>query len=131
MVKIKNGDIPNALASLNALSREKLPVKGALKVRKLNRTLTTAWSLVDEVRKKLLDEHAAKDEAGNNLAGDPAPDGQATTKLADDKKQAFYAAWQELLGEEVEINDTLKPDDLGNREIEPALLIQLGDLLEE
>lgn len=128
-IKVKNGEIPSMIGALDQLSMEKLPVKGALKVRKAVRSLRSTWDIIDDVRKKLLDEHAEKDADGKNVPGEPLPNGQMTTKLDESKRAAFHAAWVELLEQESEVVDTLTAEDLGTREVSPALLIQLGDLL--
>lgn len=129
MVTVKNADVVEMLTVLGELAREKLPVKGALKVRKIHRTLSQAWTDVEDVRKQLFDEYAEKDANGDLIIEQGPSQGARTVKLKEGATEAFNAAWDELMAHEIEVADVLTAADMGTAEIRPHILIGLGDLL--
>lgn len=130
MVTITNGEVLNALVAAKGLMNEKLPPRGALKVRKIDRDLTTAWGDVEAVRQGLIDEYAERDDAGAVVNGEPI-DGQTTVKIAAEHREAFNAAWAELMGAEVPAPAVLSVEDFGSAEIAPAVLVALGNLVSD
>jgi len=131
MAKLQNSSLPTALAALRILAERKLPVRVALKVTKLTRELNIAWEDVDKVRRSLVDEYTEKDESGDPVTGQSA-DGQSVVKIVEDKLEEFGVAWTELLTGEVEFQTTISVSEFGDAfEVEPSILIDLGDLLVE
>ena len=109
------------------LATKELPIKSALKVRRLARAVAAHVTDANAERDKLIDKYGQKDEQGHLVQG-----AGNTIQLA--FPQEFQVAWNELLAESVEIDDALRlseadlSDDLS---IPANILIGLGDLLTE
>lgn len=130
-ITIKNSEVLGALMTLNEIAQIKLPATGALKVRKLLKSLQSNWEDVDGIRKTLIEEHAERDGDGEYVKGEAGPNGEETVKISDEKKDEFNAAWVAVLEETVEVGPVLSAADFGNAEIEPALLLGLGPVLSD
>lgn len=127
MAKLKNADVYTALLALNEIAKLTLPARGALRVRRLVRQLNELWEDVEAVRQMLLDRFAVRGTDGNPqhvLQG-----GQEVIQIQPEHEEAFQMAWREVLGQEVEVAQALEPEDFGSVELQPALLIALGDLV--
>ncbi len=70
-----------------------IPVKAAYRLMKLGRKLGPHVALIDEVRVKLIKEY-----------GTPGENGQIVVKPESKSWEKFAAAWNELLGEDVELD---------------------------
>lgn len=127
MIEMTNGEVMQAAQALEELGRERLPVPGALRVRKVTRAVQAHLADVEAVRMDLLKRHARTDEAGELV---PSEGGIATFE-SDEARERFTADWEELLAERVEFEYGVRVSDLGAIEVRPAVLVKLGPLLEE
>lgn len=126
MIEMTNGEVLQAAQALEELGRERLPVPGAPRVRKVTRAVQAHLADVEAVRMDLLKRHARTDEAGELVPGEG---GIAT--FEDGAKERFIADWKALLAERVEFEYGIRVSDLGNIEVRPSVLVGLGALLEE
>ena len=125
-MQITIGELYEASAALQVLATKEVPLSGALRVRRLARAVRDHVTDANAEREKLIDKYGQKDEDGQL-----AREGD-TIRLA--FPQEFQSAWGELLAENVEIEDklVLHVADLGDSiQIEPGVLLGLGDLLED
>ena len=126
-MEITYAELIGSIRALETLSKRRVPVAGALAVRRLMRQVQGHLADYHAVRKGLLDRHAEHDERGHIRQGDA---GQAL--FADEAaQQAFIAEQRALLAEKVMLDDWLTVDRLGTDPIEPEVLLALGSLLQE
>jgi hypothetical protein len=125
-VTLTNQQTLAASQALAALVKVKRPMMGALKMRALARLIGAQLEDYDAERRKLLEVHGEhnedsklKEENGEVLFADTAA------------KSAFAADFGELLLATWECGATLRPRDFGGLDVEPELLVALGDLLED
>ena len=122
---IKNADLGRAIEALRSLAAERLPVIGALRVRKLTRALTEHIEDVEGVRKGLLDRYGKKDEDGKLIIeGNQIP-------LIPETMLEFQAEFATLMAGEFTTEFPVRVSDLGKIDIAPQILIDLGGLLDE
>ena len=126
MIELSNMDVQRAAEALRELGQERLPVAGALKVRKLVKAVQAHLDDVEGVRKELLSRYACKDEHDQLVLDER---GNATFEA--DGLQQFQADYLELMEQTVEFEHGLTVADLGSIEVRPATLVALGALLEE
>lgn len=119
---VSNGELVTANRALNELAEERLPVAGALRVRRLLREVRAHLEDVDAVIAQIVDRHGVRGEDGE--IEQPSPG----MVLLSDEGQAEYAA---LLAQEAEIEHGLRVSDLGSIDVKAATLLALGSLLEE
>lgn len=126
-MQITIGELYEAHAALGQLAAKELPIKSALKVRRLARAVAEHVTDANAERDKLIDKYGQKDEQGHLVHGEGN-----TIQLAFPAE--FQAAWNELLSASVEIDDKLRlaESDLGDDgSIAANVLIGLGELLGE
>ena len=126
-MQITIGELYEAHAALGQLAAKELPMKSALKVRRLARAVVEHVTDANAERDKLIDKYGQKDEAGRLVHGEGN-----TIQLAFPAE--FQASWNELLSASVEIDDKLRlaESDLGDDgSIAANVLIGLGELLGE
>jgi len=122
---LKNAELGRAIEALRSLAAERLPVIGALRVRKLTRALTEHIEDVEGVRKGLLDRYGKKDEDGKLIIeGNQIP-------LIPETMLEFQAEFATLMAGEFTTEYPVRVSDLGKGDIAPQVLIDLGGLLEE
>lgn len=126
MPTLTNRDAIQAMQGLEALSRVRLPVAGALRVRKVTKALKAHLEDVEAVRMQLLEDFCKKDENGKLVIADNRYQFVSPKAEAD-----FETQYGQLMTETWEHGYSVRISDLGSGEIEPAVLIALGDLLEE
>lgn len=126
MIEMTNGELMGAAKALEELGRERLPVAGALRVRKVTRAVQAHLQDVEAVRVDLLKRHARTDEAGELVLGE----GDIAT-FEDGARERFAADWEALLAETWQTEYGVRVSDLGNIEVRPSVLVGLGTLLEE
>jgi hypothetical protein len=126
-MQITIGELYEAQAALNVLAGKELPVKSALRVRRLARAVNEHITDANAERDKLIDKY-----------GQHGDDGQLVCTEGNSIRLAypleFQAAHNELMATEIELDDrlVLRVADLGdNQTVEPRVLIGLGALLEE
>jgi len=122
---LKNAELGRAIEALRSLAAERLPVIGALRVRKLTRALTEHIEDVEGVRKGLLDRYGKKDEDGKLIIeGNQIP-------LIPETMLEFQAEFATLMAGEFTTEFPVRVSDLGKIDIAPQILIDLGGLLDE
>ena len=122
---LKNAELGRAIEALKALAAERLPVSGALRVRKLTRSLTEHIEDVEGVRKELLERYGRKGEDGKLIIeGNTVP-------LIPETALEFQGEFLVLMTGEWSTEYPLRVSDLGKGEIAPQVLIDLGGLLDE
>jgi len=129
-MKITNKMVIDSVSSLNTLNELKLPVKTAFRLAKITKKLNEILEAYNSVLQKLQQEYVEKDEEGKQVTFiDPAT--PSITRLSFKDREAFDAAYQELLGIETEIEITkISLDDLGNVEIKSSTLYDIDWLIE-
>lgn len=130
MAIMNNVEAQQALQALTELARVKLPVSGALRVRKIIKALQAHMEDVEAVRIDIIGRYAKRDEDGHIITENNQENGTVVFE-DDDAKAEFLGEYQKLMAETWETDLTIRVSDLGSGEIEPAVLIALGDLLEE
>jgi hypothetical protein len=122
---LKNAELGRAIEALRSLAAERLPVIGALRVRKLTRAIAEHIADVEGVRKGLLDRYGKKDEDGKLIIeGNQIP-------LIPETMLEFQAEFATLMAGEFTTEYPVRVSDLGKGEIAPQILIDLGGLLDE
>lgn len=125
---MRSDEVLVAHDALQALAQMRLPTATAMQVRRLVRIVGPTVEDVRAERLKLVQAHALLDELGA-----PQTDDQGKILFeSDDERQAYGAAHKELMALEVEVEALpLRASELGIKEIQAALLVALGDLLED
>lgn len=129
MPTITNAEVGPAVTAIEMLIQKPLPVKGALRIRKVRKALIEHWKDLEDVRQSLLRQHA---EIGD--------DGQVVTRrregaepeiawLTPEDEAEANAAYQELMAEPFELSHGIEVEHLGNVEITPLLAVELGGVL--
>ena len=127
MIEMTNGEVMQAAQALEELGRERLPVAGALRVRKVTRAVQAHLQDVEAVRVDLLKRNGETDAVGELLTGE---DGQVLFR--DDEAQADFAReYEALMAETWQTEYGVRVSDLGNIEVRPSVLVGLGALLED
>jgi len=122
---LKNAELGRAIEALRSLAAEKLPVIGALRVRKLTRALAEHITDVEGVRKELLDRFGQKDADGKLIVeGNQIP-------LIPETMLEFQVEFAALMAGEFTTEYPVRVSDLGKGDIAPQVLIDLGGLLDE
>jgi hypothetical protein len=118
-----------ALAGLKELSGVALPVRAALKVRRLLRELGSIAEDVEAERVRLLAQYARK-----GADGQPEADERNQARFSDDAaRESFERDYNELMASEhLVTGEALRAAELGDSVVvKPAVLVALGELLED
>jgi len=126
VIEMTNGEVMQAAKALEELGRERLPVPGALRVRKVTRAVQAHLADVEAVRMDLLKRHARTDEAGELVLGEG---GIAT--FEDGAQADFAREYEALMAETWQTEYGVRVSDLGSIEVRPSVLVGLGALLED
>lgn len=130
MPTIKNERVESVLVGLTQLSQRRLPVAGALRVRKVTRAVQEHWDDLQAIRMELIKQYCKKGEDGQ-----PVPtqsNGQVTFEFeSEEARQAFMTEWSELMQQEFTHPYGIEEAHLGNDDIEPNVLIGLDEFLVE
>jgi len=113
----------NALSACNELIVVKMPFGAAMALRKLVRELSGLAEDIEAERQKLLKQYAELDDDGKIVA----KDGNAIIEDQD----GFNQAYQELLATDVKVEHKIQAPLFDGTEVEPRLLLLLGDALED
>ena len=116
-------DVLNALSACNELIEVKMPFGAAMALRKLVRELSSLAEDVEAERQKLLKQYAELDDDGQIVV----KDGNAVIK----DQTGFEQAYQDLLTTEVQVEHKIQAPMFDNIEVEPRLLVLLGDTLDD
>lgn len=126
MPTLTNAEARIAMMALTQLAQERLPVAGALRLRKVTRALAEHLTDVEAERLLLLERHARHSEDGKLLI-----EGSQYQFASDADRQAFNEAFGELMALTWEHGWGIRVSDLGDIKVAPAVLLDLGPLLEE
>lgn len=126
--------IGNILPALRTLGAKQLPVRGAMRIRKIRKAFEEHWRDVEATRRELLKRHATLNEKGE-LITDKANNAifDSDGMVAIEKQAAFAVEYQELLADTFEYDWKIDPEVcLGSKiTIAANTLLGLGELLEE
>lgn len=126
---MKNLEMKVAVQALGALINVKMPARTGLKIRAILRSLNHLLDDVEAERQKLIDEFSMKGEDGNPVIEDLG-NGLGRYEFGDNLA-AFEAGFNELMNCEMAGKPAaLTIADLGDVVIEPLILMQLGELIE-
>lgn len=127
---MKNRELQDAVQALGKLVTIPMPVASGLKIRKFIRTLNQLSEDVEAERIKLINELSDKDSEGKPLVVEIG-NGLSEYGFTQNRGE-FDTRFRELMDCEVgELPPPLKASQLGDVKIEPLILFQLGDLIEE
>lgn len=131
MPTIANAEALTVLDGLNDLAQLKLPVAGALRIRKVTRALQEHWRDVLEVRAQLARECCVLGDDGEPVQ-EKQEDGSVVSPFRDDDaRDEFQQRWGELMAEEFSHPFGVEVAHLGNIEVTAATLLKLGEFLVE
>jgi hypothetical protein len=131
MPTIANTQVPVVLEGLGELAQLKIPVAGALRIRKVTRALQEHWRDVLDVRQQLAKQYCQLDDDGE-LVVERQPDGTETSPFRDGEAGTeFTRAWQELMSVEFEHPYGVEVAHLGRIEVTAATLLKLDTFLIE
>lgn len=127
---MKNYEMKVAVQALGTLINVKMPARTGLKIRSMLRTLNCLLDDVEAERQKLVDEFATKDKNGAPIVHDLG-NGQGRYDFGDNLAK-FEVGFNELMNCEMAGKPAaLTIADLGDAVIEPLILMQLGELIED
>ena len=127
MVTLSNVQVVQALGALKQLAQERVPVVGALRMRKVIRTLQEQADDIEAERRKLLETHGQKKEDGTLDA-----DEQGNVRFLDQAAmESFAKEYEELMAATLETEYPIRVSDLGKIEVSTQTVMALGDLLVE
>ena len=127
---MKNSEMKVAVQALGSLINVKMPARTGLKIRSMLRSLNHLLDDVEAERQKLIEEFAMKDKNGDPIIHDLG-NGQGRYEFGDNLA-AFEAGFNELMNCEMAGKPAaLTIADLGDAVIEPLILMQLGELIED
>ena len=127
---MKNRELQPALQALTTLVNVRLPVKTGLKIRSMVRTLQHLSDDVEAERQKLIDLLARKGDDGKLIVVDVG-NGVGRYDFGDNLSD-FDAEYNDLMNCEMAGKPAaLTIADLGDVVIEPLILMQLGELIED
>jgi len=125
-------DVTNALNATQELSQRKLNYSLAMAVRRLFRELSPIKDDIDTEHKKLIEQYAKKDKEGKYVTTKKVmEDGEEKEVFVFTDEQKFMSEYEKLLNAEVTVTSRIKAELFSEEEVEPAILILLGDCLEE
>lgn len=128
---IRNADLQLVIEGLAGLSKTKISMVSAMRVRKIIRAVADHSEDVDELRKSIIERYAKRDAEGKPVEG--AEPG--SFEIEDTK--AAHAELVELYEQETEFPVVklswfgANEEELKKRNVEPEFLIKIGDLLSE
>lgn len=107
---------------LPELLTKPMAIKAAMRVRVLNRKVRAELETFHEMRQKLIEEHAQRDD-NDKLIVDETGNVQVAA--------AFWPAFHELMTTDAPAIEPIRAEDLGDITVTPQSLATLGDLLSE
>jgi hypothetical protein len=133
MMTITNGEALSALRGLRALAEVTgIPIKGALRIRKVARILEELAADIEAERAKIAKQCCEVDEKGE-LIQSRQSDGHVVSPFRSPEAADEYRRLEkELLESTWEYEHTIRASDLGTKaEVLPRDLILLGELFED
>jgi hypothetical protein len=127
-MKLSNLDLLQSISALSLVGQIHLPVRVSHRIAQVMRQANALNQDYDVARLKLIDQFAAKDDAGKVIETRDPAGGQMVATFKD--KAPFDAALKELQAIEVEIpGNGIKTDDLGDVKLPPNVLAALHWLI--
>jgi len=103
LIKIKLGQVSDALGVLNILASQKLPSSTAFNVKKLGDTLFQEFKQFEGIRTKTCEEYCDKDADGKPVKV-KAENGREEYSFSAEQRELFNKEINELLNEEIDVN---------------------------
>ena len=135
MPTVKNRELPDILAAMQDLARERLPIVGALRLRKMYRAAAAQWEDVVAVRDALLASYARCDDEGRALR---TPQNEVLWKSPEDAIEAqrrfdelMDTPWDHPMTLDPRVHLGYDPQNAGGARLTAAMLIGLGPFLED
>ena len=117
---------PRFSETLNKLAQAEIPVATAYKLKAVITLVAEEQKKFEDMRKSLIDKHAAKNKKGEIIKGE-----DGSYSVAEKNKEEVFKEIQELLNVEVEV-PKVKVSSLGEKlQLSVQDLALLEDLLEE
>jgi hypothetical protein len=117
------GDLVKASeVGLPELLRKEIPIKAAMRVRVINRKVRVELETYHEMRQKLIEQYAQRDDAGKIIV-DEMGNARVTAE--------FWSPFRELAETEAPEIDPLPMDELGDIMVTAGCLDALGGLIQE
>lgn len=107
---------------LPELLTKPMAIKAAMRVRVLNRKVRAELETFHEMRQKLIEEYAERDDQNKLQINE-----EGNTRV----DTAFWAAFHELMTTDAPAIDAMHVEELGDIMVTPQALTALGDLLVE
>jgi hypothetical protein len=123
---MQNRDLSALHQALSELCDIMIPMTTAMKVRRIVRALVPHLQDVEAERRKLASRYAKKDAEGK-----PLTENNQYIFANDEDRETFVTQVNELMDLEWEPPERLTVSELGDREVRPRILINLGEVLEE
>ena len=123
---LRAGDVLSARDALEVLAQQRIPFRSAMAIRRALRAVGGAAADVQAEREKIINEYALRNDDGE-IVFDPK---NGRIEFGENR-QAYAAAHTELMDTVVTVATAPVPASLLEEidEIEPAILLGLGDLL--
>lgn len=124
--ELRAGDVLSARDALEVLAQQRIPFRSAMAIRRALRAVGGAAADVQAEREKIINEYALRNDDGE-IVFDPK---NGRIEFGENR-QAYAAAHTELMDTVVTVATAPVPASLLEEidEIEPAILLGLGDLL--
>jgi hypothetical protein len=122
-MKLSNGEIFAAGKPLEALSKERLPIRSSYRIAKLIKECASNLEIIEKLRIGLVQKHGEKDDKGNFSV---KPNTEAWAKFIADMDILFSQEVEIDFGEKIEIPFEVDGKSIN---IEPNILIQLDKFI--
>ena len=132
-MKFTLNEVMGMQAGLDAILAKELPVKTAYWLARFLDKAGSEFKAMETARMKLIEKYAKKDKDGKSVMKKDK-DGKQLNEydLTETNMKEFQTEFAELGKEEFEIDfKPIKLDQLGDINLKPIVLIQLGKLIEE
>ena len=134
-MKISLNEVRGMQAGLDVILAKEIPIKPAYWLARFLDKIRAEMEAMEKARMKLVEKLAKKDKDGKPVTlTEKDRDGNETTKydFTKDNELKFQAEFDELGKEEFEVDfKPIKLDQLGDINLKPIVLVQLGKLIEE
>jgi hypothetical protein len=124
-MKVTNKSLVDSIAALNELVELSLPIKLSFKIAKVTKQVQPLVDAYNQVLSKLQVEHSETEDDGKPKMIDT--DDPNIKRFVFKDTNSFYAAHQELLGLENELDmDKVSVEEFGELDVKPSLLFTLS-----
>lgn len=118
-MKVSMGEIYMATSAMNKLIDAELPAKLSFRLVRVMRELNDALKSLEEQRSKLIKKYGQEDGDGN-------------ITVSEDNKNQFVNEFNELLGEQIEINwEQIDPEAFGDTPLSVGDIAKIGFLFKQ